>query len=183
MRFKMKSGLIVLTLTLFFAIAQRAVASENIELAGDLVYVALPLTAWGVSHFGGDDEGFYQFTTSLVATAVGTEILKQGFNETRPNGEPLSFPSGHASLSFSAASFLHKRYGLSYGIPAYIAATFVGWSRVESNQHYPRDVVAGAALAIGFNHYFVTPQKESLMAGVTLGSESGTVGLNISGRW
>jgi hypothetical protein len=30
------------------------------------------------------------------------------------------------------ASFIHERYGLKYAIPAYVAASFVGYSRVES---------------------------------------------------
>ncbi len=185
MTFTRKTRLFSIFLALSCAIlpSQRVAATEGIELAGDLVQIALPLTAWGVSHYSGDDEGFYQFTKSFAATMVATQLLKHGLDETRPDGGGLSFPSGHTSASFSGASFLHKRYGLNYGIPAYIAATFVGWSRVEANRHYPRDVVAGAALAIGINHYFVTPQKSTLVAGVTLDSESGAVGLNITGRW
>lgn len=162
---------------------QRAVATEGVELAGDLVQVALPLTAWGVSHFSGDDEGFYQFTKSFAATMVATQLLKHSINETRPDGGGLSFPSGHTSASFSGASFLHRRYGLKYGIPAYIAATFVGWTRVESDRHYPHDVLAGALLAIGFNHYFVTPQNSNLLVGLAVDSQSGAVGLSLSGRW
>jgi len=162
---------------------QKAAATEGLELAGDLVQIALPLTAWGVSHFSDDDEGFYQFTKSFAATMVATQLLKHSTNETRPNGGSLSFPSGHTSASFSGASFLHRRYGLKYGIPAYIAATFVGWTRVETDNHYPRDVVAGALLAIGFNHYFVTPQKSNLLVGMAVDQQSGTVGLTLSGRW
>jgi len=164
-------------------LSQRVSATERIERAGDLVQIALPLTAWGVSHFSDDDEGFYQFTKSFAVAMLATQALKHGFNETRPNGGGLSFPSGHTSASFSGASFLHRRYGLKYGIPAYIAASFVGWSRIEADAHYPRDVVAGALLAIGVNHYFVTPQKKNLMVGLRADPESGAVGFNVTGRW
>ena len=175
----------VLLITLFCTslLSQKAFATESIERAGDLVQIALPLTAWGVSHYSGDDEGFYQFTKSFAVTMLATQVLKRSIDATRPNGGHHSFPSGHTSASFSGASFLHKRYGLKYGIPAYIAATFVGWSRVEANAHYPRDVVAGAALAIGINHYFVTPEKKNLIVGMSLDSASGAVGLNVTGRW
>ena len=173
----------IFMLLLVGLLGQRAAATESIERAGDLVQIALPLTAWGVSHYGGDDEGFYQFTKSFAATMVATQVLKHGIDETRPDGGSLSFPSGHTSASFSGASFLHRRYGLKYGVPAYIAATFVGWSRVEADRHYPHDVLAGAALAIGFNQYFVTPQKSNLLVGLTVDSQSGAVGLNLSGRW
>jgi membrane-associated phospholipid phosphatase len=185
MIFKRTTTLFTLTATLVCAtlFSRPVVATDGIEKAGDLVQIALPLTAWGVSHFSGDNEGFYQFTKSFAATMVATQLLKHTIDATRPNGGSHSFPSGHTSASFSGASFLHRRYGLKYGIPAYVAATFVGWSRVESDAHYPRDVVAGAVLAIGINHYFVTPQKSNLVVGMGVDSVSGAVNLNLSGRW
>ncbi len=33
-------------------------------------------------------------------------------------------------------------------VPAYAAASFVAYSRVESREHYPHDVVAGAGIGI-----------------------------------
>ena len=185
MAFERKSTKILLLSTLLCGslFSQKVAATEGLELAGDLVQISLPLTAWGVSYFGDDEEGFYQFTKSFTATMVATQVLKHGINETRPDGGDLSFPSGHTSASFSGASFLHKRYGLGYGLPAYIAATFVGWTRVEADRHYPHDVVAGAALAIGINHYFVTPEKENLIVGLAVDPQNGTVGHNLSGRW
>lgn len=48
----------------------------------------------------------------------------------------------------SAAEFIRKRYGWEYGVPAYALAGYVGYTRVESREHYAHDVVAGAA--IGF---------------------------------
>lgn len=78
-------------------------------------------------------------------------------HERRPNGGNQSFPSGHTSISFSAAEFMRERYGWEYGLPAYAVASFVGYSRVESNQHYPRDVVAGAAIGILSSYIFTKP--------------------------
>ncbi|MCW8825178.1 MAG: phosphatase PAP2 family protein [Gammaproteobacteria bacterium] len=175
--------LLTITLSCSALLSQKVVATESIERAGDLVQIALPLTAWGVSYFSDDDEGFYQFTKSFAVTMVATQALKHGLDKTRPNGGGLSFPSGHTSASFSGASFLHKRYGLKYGIPAYIAASFVGWSRIEADAHYPRDVAAGALLAIGVNHYFVTPQKKGVMVGLLSDPQSGVVGLSLNGSW
>lgn len=185
MRLKRNISLFILSISLLGTglTSQKVAATESIERAGDLVQIALPLTAWGVSHFSGDDEGFYQFTKSFAWTMVATQVLKHGLDETRPNGGSHSFPSGHTSASFSGASFLHRRYGLKYGIPAYIAASFVGWSRIEADAHYPRDVAAGALLAIGINHYFVTPQKKNLMVGVLADAQTGAVGISLNGRW
>ena len=164
-------------------ISQAALAADNFERAGDWVQVALPMTAWGLSYTRDDDEGFMQFSKSFFTTMLATQVLKQGVNETRPDGGHRSFPSGHTSASFSGASFLQRRYGSTYGLPAYIAATFVGWSRIESNRHYPHDVLAGAALAMGINHYFVTRQQGDLLVGLALDPANRAVGLNVTGRW
>ena len=43
---------------------------------------------------------------------------------------------------------MRERYGWGYGVPAYALASFVGYSRVESRQHYAPDVIAGAAIGI-----------------------------------
>ena len=59
--------------------------------------------------------------------------LKRITNKERPNGGDYSFPSGHTSAAFTGAGFIEKRYGLKVGIPAYILASYVGWSRVYSN--------------------------------------------------
>ena len=51
-----------------------------------------------------------------------------------------------------AATFIQQRYGWQYGLPAYVAASYVGYTRVASDQHYLEDVLAGAAigaLAVG----------------------------------
>ncbi len=87
-------------------------------------------------------------------TWVVTAGLKYAIDETRPNGEPRSFPSGHTSLAFSGAEFIRKEYGWSWGAPAYAAAGFVGWSRVYAHKHYWHDVAAGATLGVLANHDF-----------------------------
>ena len=58
-----------------------------------------------------------------------------------------SFPSGHTSASFAAASamfFLNKKIG----IPALILAVVIGLTRLYLYVHYPTDVLGGAA--VGF---------------------------------
>ncbi len=77
--------------------------------------------------------------------------LKTWTNETRPNGDARSFPSGHTSFAFAMAHFMHKEYGeLSawYSVGAYSCATAVGIMRVAKNAHWISDVVAGAGIGI-----------------------------------
>lgn len=75
--------------------------------------------------------------------------------ETAPSfrlRQPLtnSFPSGHASAAFTAATILseHNPSGLAY----YGLATLVATSRIYVKIHHPSDVVAGAAVGLAFGH-------------------------------
>jgi membrane-associated phospholipid phosphatase len=133
--------------------------ADGIEKAGEVLAVVLPVTAAGMTLVYKDGKGALQFAESAALTIGVTEGLKYSVHETGPNGGSNSFPSGHTSISFCAAEFMRKRYGWEYGIPAYVAATFVGWSRVESREHYTRDVVAGAVIGIGSSYLFTEPYK------------------------
>lgn len=54
---------------------------------------------------------------------------------------------------------MRERYGWEVGLPAYVLASFVAYSRVKSDYHYAHDVVAGAAIGIGSSWLFTTPYK------------------------
>jgi membrane-associated phospholipid phosphatase len=134
-------------------------ATDSIETAGDILQLVLPATAAGLTLGYRDPQGALEFGASAGVTLGVTYGLKYTVNETRPNGSPHSFPSAHTSISFSAAEFMRKRYGWEYGIPAYAAASFVAFSRVESNEHHPRDVIAGAGIGIASSFIFTKPYK------------------------
>jgi len=134
-------------------------ASDSIELAGDVLQYILPASAAGLTLAYRDAEGALQFGESAAVTLGVTYTLKYTISDARPNGGGQSFPSGHTSISFCAAEFMRKRYGWTYGIPAYGAATFVAYSRVESRQHDADDVVVGAAIGIASSYIFTKPYK------------------------
>src|SRR5262249_36325565 len=91
---------------------------------------------------------------ALGRSTLATEVLKGAVNERRPNGGAHSFPSGHTSFAFTGAEFIRKEYGWGWGAPAYLAAGFVGWSRVEAQAHHTHDVLAGAVIGVLANHDF-----------------------------
>jgi len=98
-----------------------------------------------------------RFSTTMGIESFVTNVgVKSAFHRSRPAGseEPLpvdlhrpvtsSFPSGHATAAFCAASLL-VRDGRSR-VVWYSLATVVGLSRVYVRLHHPSDVVAGAVL-------------------------------------
>jgi hypothetical protein len=137
-------------------------SSSNFETYGDIGQFLIPAFAAGYSWYNEDYEGLEQFGYSLLSTTAVVSTLKYTVDATRPNGGSRSFPSGHTAWAFSGASYLQMRYGWSYGLPAYIAAGAVGWSRVYSDNHYWRDVIAGAAIATGFSYLFTSPIASKL---------------------
>jgi membrane-associated phospholipid phosphatase len=149
----------VFTLLLFLTASIGARAGDNIQTAGDVLQFVLPATAAGLTLGYRDGTGALQFGESAGLTLGATYGLKYAVNETRPNGGGQSFPSAHSSISFCSAEFMRKRYGWEYGIPAYAAASFVAYSRVESREHYAHDVVAGAAIGIVSSYIFTRPYK------------------------
>ncbi|MCG6534088.1 MAG: phosphatase PAP2 family protein [Syntrophales bacterium LBB04] len=134
-------------------------ASGRIETAGDVLMITLPTAAAGLTLGFRDGQGALEFGKSAALSLGVTYGLKYSIDEKRPNGDKQSFPSAHTSISFASAEFLRKRYGWDYGIPAYIVATFVAYSRVESKQHYTHDVITGAAIGIGNSYLFTQSYK------------------------
>jgi membrane-associated phospholipid phosphatase len=124
-------------------------ANDRIELAGDILAGVLPAAAAGMTVYLKDWTGTKQFGESVLLNEGVTWILKYTVKERRPNGEDYhSFPSSHTSISCASAEFMRKRYGWLFGVPMYAASAFVGYSRIESKHHYPRDVAAGAAIGM-----------------------------------
>lgn len=160
------------------ALAETPAPHAALEPPANDILVGLPVLAFGLTYllhpdpaievqvkargFTGTVGGFnfLQMTGSprhdlglaLLRTEVVTFGLKSVVNEERPNGENKSFPSAHTSTTFAAAEFIRKEYGWGWGTPAYLAAGFTGWSRVENREHYWQDVVAGAVIGVLANH-------------------------------
>lgn len=158
---------IVVLLMNFFVMQAYADNTKAIERAGDVLQIAIPAAAYGATFYLDDKEGRSQFHQSFATNFVVTHGLKRAINRERPNGGDHSFPSGHTSAAFQGAAFIHKRYGVEYAIPAYVGATFVGYSRVKANKHHTSDVLAGAAIGTLSSWYFTKQYDNASVAVIT----------------
>jgi hypothetical protein len=175
----------------------------SIEKSGNLLQWGIPLVGWGLTYLlnqSQDSDDFawqladganapglnwpgprlnrsprHDFLVSFTRMEVATYALKYSINAQRPNGGSHSFPSGHTASAFMGAEFIRLHFGMSWGIPAYGAAAWVGYSRVESRKHYWRDVAAGALIGIAANYDFsnVNTSLGKLSVGPTLMSAAG----------
>jgi membrane-associated phospholipid phosphatase len=146
----------VLTVGLVMLGAQAAQASTTENIGTD-VAIALPVIAGGISLAKTDWTGVAELGLDTVLTVGTAYALKHVIKEKRPDGSDFqSFPSDTAALGFAPAQFLWDRYGWEYGLPAYAAATFVAYSRVDAQKHHWYDVTASAALAFGFSKLITT---------------------------
>ena len=95
-----------------------------------------------------------------VAINVGVKSL---FRRTRPRRQEherhflrqprsSSFPSGHATSGFMAASLLSEGQPRWRRIGWHVVASVVAASRVHVGIHHPSDVVAGALIGTGLGH-------------------------------
>ena len=114
-----------------------AQSNKEIERTGDVLQIAIPLAAYGMTYLFDDHQGRRSFASVFFSTMGTTYALKYSFPDKRPDGgDALSFVSGHTSAAFSGAAFIQRRYGWRYGIPAYLGAAFVGWSRIQVGKHH-----------------------------------------------
>jgi membrane-associated phospholipid phosphatase len=130
---------------------------------GDPVVLGVALAGtWGaarLAHAPGLERATIRIGVSIAAPTIACLALKEAIGRERPNQSPddawklepfsgdASFPSGHTTVAFAAAAALDRETTARW-VPwvAYPAAAACGWSRVHDLEHWPSDVVAGAAL-------------------------------------
>ena len=153
--------LFILLTYLESSVALSADLTKTESVGDDLQYVILASGLGASIFYEEKNEGTYQFLKAIVVSQVFVHEAKNWTKKTRPNGKCChSFPSGHASISFTGAAFIHDRYGWEYAIPAYIASSYVSYSRVYADKHFVEDVVAGALVGLISGFYFTDKYQD-----------------------
>ena len=143
-------------------------ASDNLKRAASVLWLASALATPGSDTAGqwmldkAQGIAVQEGAGMLLRSTVG--VLKDGTHRTRPNGlGATSFPSDHASQTSFYATLASRNIGsmgwsdktktlARFGLSTLTSVT--AWARVEANQHYPSDVLAGIALGHFFGAFF-----------------------------
>jgi len=144
--------------------------AQAFDKLGEPTGMAVVLGGLGIAALATRDRGTVRtlvHTAAAVAIASGvSETVKYAFGRLRPYADPdrdaldfrpfrgaelgtPSFPSGHTTVAFALATSLgdasHNRW-VQLGLWGVAAGT--GWARLQLDQHWVTDIVAGAAVGI-----------------------------------
>lgn len=137
---------------------------RGISNSTQMVSVLVPVTVLAAGVISNDKLTMKKGLTMVESVAGATFIsygMKYSFRRTRPfiknpdiiaagSGGSPSFPSGHTSVAFAAATSLTLAYPKWYvAVPAFAWASAVGYSRMYLGVHYPSDVAVGAFIGVG----------------------------------
>ena len=144
--------------------ARRQLASW-VKPLGNEVVIGGGIAAWGLAWLSNRDALFQSVQRAdlaIAAAGVCTLAGKRLVGRKRPYESPGdasafkpfsghdSFPSGHSTLAFATVTAIDRETP-SRWVPAigYPLAALIAWSRIHDRQHWPSDVVAGAAVGFG----------------------------------
>lgn len=157
--------LLPLVLSLPFALSLNAQRLEvtgsrkAARTAGDVLLFAAPAAGIATTLALKDWQGLKQGALTAVTTVGTTYALKYLISKDRPDhSDDHSMPSMHTAITFTAATYIGRRYGWKWSIPAYAVSAYVAWSRVYGKKHDWWDVAAGAAIGTASALVFTRPR-------------------------
>ena len=121
--------------------------TKAVKVSGDVLLAAMPVatvaTVLAMKDWTGAKQGFFTGVTTLGVSY----LLKFTVKKDRPDH----------SNRYSFHAFVQRRYGWKWGAPAYVLASYVGWSRVYGRKHDWWDVAAGAVIGAGCAYIYTRP--------------------------
>ena len=174
----------VLILLLFFSSTLYA-QSKFVEKSTDILCLAPAGAGLVKAILEKDKKGIIQLSLCSVTGIAISYGLNACARKDRPEmplnpswSDQHAFPSTHTMAAFDGATFLARRYGWKWGVPAYVVSAYVAWGRVHTNKHDWWDVLGGAAVGAGAALIFTRPfakNTDLTIAPVTLGDKGNGV--------
>jgi hypothetical protein len=97
----------------------------------------------------------YDVSQAIIVNQVWTQVMKVAVRRTRPDeSNRVSFPSGHSSNAFAAATVIGRHYPKLI-VPGYGVATYIAISRMAANKHHFSDIVFGSGFGYGVGRLVV----------------------------
>ena len=132
--------------------------SKVVERTTDVLCVVPSFAGICLAISNDDGKGAVELGLSTATTLVANYALEAAIKKDRPDGTGShAFPSTHTALAFDGSTFLMKRYGWEWGIPAYAVSAYVAWGRTHADKHDWWDVIGGAAIGAGAALIYTTP--------------------------
>ncbi|WP_234414049.1 phosphatase PAP2 family protein [Ideonella sp. A 288] len=157
--------------------------AQSQRSAGNFLATAIPLGTLATELYRGDRDGARQFAATFMAATASTEVLKRVTDVQRPDeSNNLSFPSGHAARAFSSAAYVRHRHGLEAAAPLYLAALYVGHTRVSARRHRWADI-AGAAVVSEIAAAYLVRRAPDAPVSMLAVLDRGYVGVHVTLNW
>ena len=139
------------------AVASAATPDPNMRKAANIVTIALPVAAIGVSLLHHNDwKGIGEFAFSAGLTVGSAFLIRQIVHNRRPDHTDFqSLTPPDLALADASSDYLWSRYGWRYGVPAYLASAFVSYALTDAKKNHWYDTAAAGALAFGFDYAIV----------------------------
>ena len=122
------------------------------QLGGSIAVAGLTIGAFSAGRLSSGDRpraASYDISQAIIVNQVWTQALKLAINRERPDASnQVSFPSGHASNAFCAATVIARHYP-RLAVPSFGLASYIAVSRMAANKHHFSDIVAGAGFGYG----------------------------------
>lgn len=163
----MKKRLLCILL-LAMSLASGQASDKWVKRSTDALCLAPSATGLCVAIANHDTEGIKQLglsTATCLAVNYGLELC---IRKERPDGTGHhAFPSNHTAVAFNGTTFLMRRYGWKWGVPAAVVSSYVAWGRVHADRHDWWDVLGGAAIGAGSAWLFSRPFVKNVDVSVT----------------
>lgn len=158
----------VLTILLVLCCLSAQAGDDFVKTSTDVLCLVPDATALGVALAKHDTDGLKQLglsTATCLAVNYGLELC---IKKDRPDGTGHhAFPSTHTAVATNGTTFLWKRYGWKWGVPAAAVSSYVAWGRVHTDRHDWWDVLGGTAIGVGSAWLFSRPFAKDVEVTVT----------------